>query len=78
MKVKRTTIRVGQRLNFWDGTKGYVQLNTQVSQFYHPGESFKVAWLDHDGSVLEETYYCLEDFEAEGITFGRGLMPWAK
>jgi hypothetical protein len=36
-----------------------------------------VEWLDTDGGVGDAAYLTLEQFEKEGIRFGRGLMPWA-
>jgi hypothetical protein len=37
-----------------------------------------VEWLGLDGTVEDAEYLTLEVFEKEGVTFGRGLMPWAK
>lgn len=77
--MQRTGIRVGQRLINWDGIKGYVALNSQGKGVFGLGESFMVEWLGLDGKTVEDAvYYCLEDFEHEGITFGKGVMPWAK
>ena len=73
-----TCIRVGQRLIGWDGTRGYVSLNTRGTSVYGPGEPFQVEWLDADGQVEDATTLTLEDFAHEGIRFGRGLMPWAR
>jgi hypothetical protein len=42
------------------------------------GEAFLVEWLGLDGTVEDTEYLTLEAFEKEGVTFGRGLMPWAK
>ena len=76
--MARSTIRVGQRLINWDGTKGYVALNSQGTSVFGPGESFQVEWLDADGTIEDAVYLTLEQFDAEGIRFGRGVMPWAK
>ena len=74
----RTCIRVGQRLIGWDGTHGYVALNSKGKSIYGPGEQFMVEWLGLDGAVEDSAYYTLENLEREGITFGRGVMPWAR
>jgi hypothetical protein len=74
----RTTIRVGQRLRNWDGTRGYVALNSQGKRVFGPGEPFLVEWIGLDGTVEDSAYYTLENLEREGITFGRGVMPWAQ
>jgi len=37
-----------------------------------------VEWLGLDGTVEDAEYLMLEAFEKEGVTFGRGLMPWAQ
>jgi hypothetical protein len=76
--MARTSIRVGQRLVNWDGSKGYVDLNTKGTRLYGPGEPFQVIWLDHDGTIEDAQYLTLEQLETEGIRFGRGVMPWAK
>jgi hypothetical protein len=73
----RQLIRVGQRLINWDGQKGYVALNTKGKSFFGPGEQFLVEWLDADGEIEDATYFTLEQFEHEGVQFGRGVMPWA-
>jgi hypothetical protein len=73
----RTRIRVGQRLIAWDGTRGYVTLNSQGTRVFGPGEPFLVEWLGLDGTVEDSAYYTLENLEQEGMTFGRGVMPWA-
>ena len=78
LSMVRTTIRVGQRLRNWDGTRGYVTLNSRGIQVFGPGEPFMVEWLGLDGTVEDGVYYTLEDLEREGITFGRGVMPWAQ
>ena len=75
---KRTSIRVGQRLINWDGTRGYVALNSRATQVFGPGEQFMVEWLGLDGAVEDGAYYTLEDLERERIMFGKGVMPWAK
>ena len=79
-KPKRpTTIRVGQRLIHWDGTKGYGALNTKGKTTYDAGEQFLVEWLGLDGKEIEDAQYLtLEEFVTEGIRFGRGVMPWAR
>ena len=74
----RTAIRVGQRLIFHDGTRGYVALNTRGTRVYGPGEVFRIDWLDADGSVADSQYATLDTLEAEGITVGHGVMPWAR
>jgi hypothetical protein len=74
----RTSIRVGQRLINWDGSKGYVTLNSKGTRVFGPGEQFLVEWLGLDGTVEDSSYLTLEDFTKEGITVGRGVMPWAK
>ena len=74
----RKSIRVGQRLINWDGMKGYVDLNSIGKTVYDPGEPFLVQWLDWDGEQGDANYYTLEQFREEGITFGRGVMPWAR
>lgn len=76
MAKPRTSIRVGQRLVYHDGSPGYVCLNSRGQLVYGPGEPFKVAWKDLDGSESEE-YYTLEQFDDEGITWGKGRMRWA-
>jgi hypothetical protein len=76
--MRRTAIRVGQRLRNWDGTSGYVALNSQGKRVFGPGKSFLVEWVGLDGSVEDGAYYTLEDLERGGITFGRGVMPWAR
>ena len=72
----RTTIQVGQRLIYHDGQRGYVSLNSHGQTTYGLGEEFKVTWKDIGGAEWED-YYTLEDFEEEGITWGRGRMRWA-
>ena len=76
--MPRTTIRVGQRLINWDGTKGYVALNSKGKSVFGPGEEFMVEWLDWDGEIEDAAYYTLETVKQEGVTFGKGVMPWAK
>ena len=77
--LQHTSIRVGQRLINWDGTRGYVALNRQGKGVFGPGESFLVEWWGLDGKTVEDSAsYPREAFEKEGVTFGRGLMPWAK
>jgi hypothetical protein len=76
--MTRHTIRVGQRLINWDGSRGYVALNSRGQRVFGLGESFLVEWLDADGEVEEAAYLTLEAFATEGIRFGRGVMPWAK
>ena len=51
--MPRTSIRVGQRLINWDGTRGYVTLNSKGKRVFGPGEEFMVEWLDGDGEVDE-------------------------
>lgn len=67
------TIRVGQRLIRWDGTSGYVSLNSRGIRAYGPNEQFLVEW--HDG---ESEYATLATLRTEGIRRGRGVMPWAQ
>ena len=76
--MSRSNIRVGQRLINWDGTRGYVALNSQGKRVYGAGERFKIEWLDADGQVEDAQYVTLEQFKKEGIKRGRGVMPWAK
>jgi len=77
--AQRTEIREGKRLIRWDGTRGYVALNSQGKWVFGPEESFLVEWLGLDGATVEDAeYLTLEALEKEGVTFGRGLMPWAK
>ena len=75
---QRRSIRVGQRLIAWDGTTGYVAQNTQGTRVHGPGEWFRIDWLDADGTLEDSLYTTLEALGAEGITFGRGVMPWAR
>ena len=74
----RTSIRVGERLINWDGARGYVALNSQGTRVFGTREPFLVEWLGLDGTVEDSSYLTLEDFTKEGITFGKGVMPWAK
>jgi hypothetical protein len=77
--MQHTSIRVGQRLINWDGTRGYVALNSQGKGVFGPGESFLVEWLGLDEKTVEDSaYYTLENLEEEHIKFGRGVMSWAK
>jgi len=77
--MQRTSIRVGQRLMNWDGTRGYVALNSQDTRVFGPGEPFLVEWLELDGGTVEDAaYVTLEDLAKEGIQFGKGVMPWAR
>jgi hypothetical protein len=76
--MQRTSIRVGQRLINWDGTRGYVAPNSQGKGVFGPGEPFLVEWLGLDGTIEDAQYLTLEAFEKEGVKFGRGLMPCAK
>ena len=75
---QRSSIRVGQRLIAWDGTTGYVAQNTQGTRVHGPGEWFRIDWLDADGTLEDSLYTTLEALGAEGIRFGRGVMPWAR
>ena len=80
---KLTSIRVGQRLVNHDGLKGYVNLNSGGKAVFGPGESFMVIWTSYDSydnqqGVEGADYYTLETLEQEGITLGRGVMPWAR
>ena len=77
-KKPRRLIRVGQRLIHWDGSRGTVAFNTRGTLTYGPGEPFKVEWRGLDGTVEDSAYYTLADLEREGITFGRGVEPWAR
>lgn len=72
------TIRVGQRLLDWQGQRGYVALNSQGKRVFGLGEPFLVEWLDADGGIENAQYLTLEQFTDEGITRGRGVMPWAR
>ena len=74
---KRTRIRVGQRLVNWDGPKGYMALNSRGTRVFGPEERFLVESLGLDGAVEDSAYSTLENLEHEGITFGKGVMPWA-
>jgi hypothetical protein len=74
----RKTIRVGQRLIQRDGTQGYVAVNSRGRRVFGRGERFLVAWVDETEDVKDAVYLTLEQFNAEGIRFGRGLMPWAQ
>jgi len=76
--MPKSTIRVGQCLIAWDGTRGYVALNSQDRRVYGTGERFKIEWLNTDGEVEDTQYVSLEQFEKEGIKRGRGVMPWAR
>jgi hypothetical protein len=73
----RKTIRVGQRLIKGDGSKGYVALNSRGKRVFGRGERFLVEWVDEAGAIEDAVYLTLEQFGAEGIRFGRGLMPLA-
>ena len=53
-------------------------LHSQGKRVFGPGEPFFVEWIGLDGAVENSAYYTLEDLEREGITFGRGVMPWAQ
>jgi len=64
--ARRTSIRVGQRLRNWDGTRGYVALNTQGKRVFGPGESFLVEWVGLDDTVEDSAYDTLADLEREG------------
>jgi hypothetical protein len=75
---KRTLIRVGQRLHNWEGTPGYVALNSQGKSVHVSGETFQIHWTDGEGNVEDSQTLSLEQFEYEGITWGRGVMPWAR
>jgi hypothetical protein len=75
--MPRTEIRVGQRLIRWDGSRGYVALNTAGRRVFGPGEEFLVEGLGLDGTVEDAEYLTLETFDKEGVRFGCGLMPWA-
>jgi len=37
-----------------------------------------VEFIDGEGRVFGHDYYTLDELETEGITFDRGVMPWAK
>lgn len=49
--TRRTTIRVGQRLRNWNGTRGDVALHSQGKHVFGPGERFVVEWVGFDGAV---------------------------
>jgi len=66
------------RLIDWDGTRGYVALNSQGRRVYGIGERFKIEWLNANGEVEDAQYVSLEQFEKEGIKRGLGVMPWGK
>jgi hypothetical protein len=77
--MQHTSMRVGQRLINWDGTRGYVALNSQGTGVFGPGESFLVEWLGLDGKTVKDADYdTLEKREEDEIKFGKGVMPWAK
>ena len=76
--MTHTSIRVGQRLISWDGTRGYVAHNSTGKRTYGPEELFLVRWQDEDGSTDGPQYYTLETLQDEGITLGRGIMSWAR
>ena len=78
MPHQRTAIRVGQRLIKWDGSKGYVALNSRGKRVFGRGERFLVEWVDEAGDVEDAVYLTLEQSDTEGIRVGLGLMPWAK
>jgi hypothetical protein len=71
--MKPPTIRVGQRLIRWDGVRGYVALNSTGTRVHAAGEAFLVEWADG-----EREYLTLEQCETEGVTRGKGVMPWAR
>lgn len=77
MAKTKNAIRVGQRLINWDGSRGYVGLNSKGKCVFGPGEQFLVEWLDGDGEVEDGAYLTVEQLEHEGIRFGTGLLPWA-
>lgn len=66
-------IRVGQRLRRWDGEPGYVDLNSRGLRLYGPDEPFRVCWRDGDSEYLTLTV-----FAREGVTLGKGVLPWAR
>jgi hypothetical protein len=68
--ARRTTIRVGQQLINWDGTRGYVALNSLGKQVFGPGESFKVEWLGLDGTVEDNAYYTLKTWRRRASRSG--------
>ena len=72
-QTPRTTIRVGQRLIRWDGMTGTVALNSHGTRVHGPGAVFLVEWADGDSE-----YLTLAQFEAEGVTRGKGVAPWAR
>jgi hypothetical protein len=77
--TRRQPLHVGQRLINGDGTTGGVALHSQGTRVFGPGAPFLVEWLDLDGKTVEDVAsYMLEDLEREGITCGRGRMPWAR
>lgn len=68
-----TLIRVGQRLKRWDGESGYVNLNSRGTRTYEGSDEFQVIWQDGGSD-----YYTLATLDTEGVTWGRGVMPWAR
>lgn len=71
--MKKTTIRVGQRLIRWDGIRGYVDLNSKGVSLHKGDDEFQVIWDDG-----ESEYLTLAQFETEGIRRGKGVMAWAR
>lgn len=71
--MKSPSIRVGQRLIRWDGARGFVALNSKGVRIHDAGTAFLVEWVDG-----ESEYITLDQFEAEGIRRGKGMMPWAR
>jgi predicted methyltransferase len=65
--AQRTEIRVGQQLIRWDGTRGYVALNSQGTRVFGRGESFLVEWLGLDGTVEDAEYLTVEACEQAGV-----------
>ena len=61
--MARTSIRVGQRLINWDGSKGYVSLNSRGQRVFGTGEPFLVEWLDYDHQVEDAVYLTLEQLD---------------
>jgi hypothetical protein len=74
----RKLIRVGQRLVRWDGQRGYVDLNSQGVRVYGPGETFRIHWQDEEGNFDGDETAMLETLEELGITWGNGVMRWAR
>ena len=58
--------------------RGYVDTNSAGRAVHGLGEPFQVVWLDADGSIEDAETLTLDHFAAEGVRWGRGVMPWAR